>query len=186
LHGFFEGGFTMLGTSKLQRRRGTTAVECAFVYPVIFFLMLALFVGGMGVFRYVEMAALARHASRYASTHGANFRKDTGAGIGTPGTAAGSTDGKFWYRADPMATSGADSSWTGDIYDSSVRDQLVLLDPQSLTCKVGWPPVINQPDKPDNWPGATVTVTINYDWMPEVFLVGPITLSSTSSMPITN
>lgn len=176
----------MLGTAKLQRRRGTHAVECAFVYPVVFFLMIALFVGAMGIFRYLEMSALARRGARYASTHGANYRKDAGLGIGTPGTAAGSSNGTFWYQVDPTAASGTDQSWAGDIYDSSIRDQLVLLDPPSLTCQVGWPPVINQPDNPDNWPGATVTVTISYQWMPEMFLVGPITLSSTSKMPITN
>jgi hypothetical protein len=29
-----------------------------------------------------------------------------------------------------------------------------------------------------------VTVTVSYQWMPEIFLVGPITLRSTSTMPM--
>jgi hypothetical protein len=46
--------------------------------------------------------------------------------------------------------------------------------------------VVNQASKPDNWPGSRVEVTVRYQWMPELLFVGPITLSSTSSMPITN
>ena len=33
---------------------------------------------------------------------------------------------------------------------------------------------------------SKVTVTVSYQWFPEVFLVGPYNLSSTSTMPITN
>jgi hypothetical protein len=31
-----------------------------------------------------------------------------------------------------------------------------------------------------------VTVTVSYQWFPEIYLVGPFNLTSTSSMPITN
>ena len=62
----------------------------------------------------------------------------------------------------------------------------VALDTTRLTCKIGWPPVINQTDKPDNWPGSKVTITVTYQWMPELFLIGPINLTSTSTMAITN
>jgi hypothetical protein len=29
-----------------------------------------------------------------------------------------------------------------------------------------------------------VTVTVTYNWMPELYLVGPLTLTSTSKMPM--
>jgi hypothetical protein len=62
----------------------------------------------------------------------------------------------------------------------------VALDDSQLTYTCTWPAVINQSTKSDNWPGSQVTVTVTYNWFPEIYLVGPITLTSTSSMPITN
>ena len=54
------------------------------------------------------------------------------------------------------------------------------------TVEVTWPDVINQPGKPDNWPGSKVEVTVRYRFMPEIIFVGPLYLTSKSSMPITN
>ena len=56
---------------RLQRRRGAALVETAFVFPVLIVLMIGLIVGALGVFRYQEVASLAREGSRYASLHGA-------------------------------------------------------------------------------------------------------------------
>ena len=169
-----------------DKRKGATIVESAIVYPVTFLLLLGLVIGSMGVFRYQEVASLARAGARYASTHGNQYRKDAGLAVGSPGTAAGSSNNTFWFNADPLASDGADTSWTGDVYDKSIRPALVALDTKNLKVQVGWPPVINQPDKADNWPGSRVSVTVTYQWMPELFLFGPINLTSTSTMPITN
>jgi hypothetical protein len=176
----------MIHPTRSPRRRGATAVECAIIVPVTFLLIFGLIVGGMGVFRYQEVAALARQGARYASTHGANFRKDANQGVGEPGAGAGQSEGKLWYQTDPALDAGADPRWSQVIYDGAVRDHLFALDPGRVQVRVGWPPVINQPDKPDNWPGSQVSVTVTYEWFPEVFLVGPINLTSTSTMPITN
>jgi TadE-like protein len=169
-----------------QARRGVTVVECAIVYPITFLLLLGLVIGALGVFRYQEVASLARAGARYASTHGDQFRKDAGWGTGQPGTADGNSNGYFWYKADPMASSGSDTSWAGDMYDKAVRPNLIGIDPANLTVKMGFPAVINQPNQPDNWPGSKVAVHITYKWMPELFFVGPIYLTSTSTMQITN
>jgi hypothetical protein len=169
-----------------RKRRGATVVECAIIYPLTFVLLLGLVVGGLGVFRYQQVAALARKGARYASTHGAQYRKDAGLGTGSAGTSAGSSGGFLWYKADPTQSAGTDTSWTGDIYDQAVRPDLAALDPQQLTFLAGWPPVINLQDKPDDWPGSTVTVTVTYQWLPELLFIGPITLSSTSTLPVTN
>lgn len=144
------------------QRRGATLVECAFVLPLAFFIMLILIVGGIGVFRYQEVATLAREGARYASTHGHQSRKDAGLAIGT---------------AD---------EWKQDIYTNGIAPRMVALDPNKLSYTVTWPDVINQPGKPDNWPGSKVDVTVTYQWFPEWGLIGPINLTSTSSMPITN
>ena len=67
-------------------RPATAAVEAALVFPLVFFLLLALVVGAMGVFRYQEVATLAREAARYASTHGRQYRQDARLPTGGPGS----------------------------------------------------------------------------------------------------
>jgi Flp pilus assembly protein TadG len=152
----------MRGKTHRPKRRAATVVECAIVLPAAFFLMLALYVGALGVLRYQEVATLAREGARYASTHGYQYRKDNGQANGT------ATD------------------WEQDIRDNAVLPHVVAVDPLKVNVSAQWPDVINQPGKPDNWPGSKVEVTVSYQWLPELYLVGPITLTSTSSMPITN
>jgi Flp pilus assembly protein TadG len=143
-------------------RRGATLVECAIVLPVTFFLLIGLVVGAMGIFRYQEVATLAREGARYASTHGHQYRVDAGLPIGTS------------------------ADWSADVWNNGITPQIIALDPNATSCQVAWPDVINQPGKPDNWPGSKCDVTVTYQWFPEVFLIGPFTMTSTSSMPITN
>jgi hypothetical protein len=81
---------------------------------------------------------------------------------------------------------GTSSDWSLDIYTNGISPGMVALDSTQVTYSVAWPDVINQPGKPDNWPGSKVDVTVSYQWFPEMYLIGPITLTSTSSMPITN
>jgi len=152
----------MLHPRPASRRRGTTLVETAIILPITFFLLLGLLVGGMGIFRYQEVATLAREGARYASTHGYQYRQDAGLSTGTA------------------------ADWQTDIYNNGVAPYIVSLDASQLTVTASWPDVVNQPGKPDNWPGSKVDVTVTYKWMPEMYLIGPIYLSSTSSMPITN
>lgn len=140
---------TLRFTPSARCRRGATLVEMSIVLPVTFFLIIGLVVGVLGVFRYQEVASLARAAGRYASTHGAKYRKDADLANGT------ATD------------------WLADIQANAVQPALVLLDPKLLTVQASWPDVINQPGKPDNWPKSTVTITITYQWVPELYLVGP-------------
>jgi Flp pilus assembly protein TadG len=155
----------MINRSSLIRswtRPGATLVEVAIILPVTFLLIAALVVGVLGVFRYQEVASLARAAGRYASTHGAPYRKDAG------------------------LPQGAAADWQADIDANSIQPALVLLDPKLLTMEASWPDVSNQPGKPDNWPKSTVTITVTYKWVPELYLVGPYYLRSTSSVVISN
>src|SRR5438874_7743818 len=100
----------MIRRSSPRQRLGALAVECAFVYPVTFFLLLGLVIGGMGIFRYQETAALARAGARYAATHGFQYRRDAGENIGSPGSGAATTgrasgsnvpSNILWYNASP-------------------------------------------------------------------------------------
>lgn len=144
------------------RRSGVVAVESAIVYPAFLFILLALIIGGMGIFRYNQVASLTRDASRYASTHGADFRRDRNLPRGTAQT------------------------WSQDIIDNAVAPSLVSLDTNLLSVVVSWPDVPTMPGQPDNRPGSTVTVTVSYQWFPELYLAGPIVLTSTSTVPITH
>jgi Flp pilus assembly protein TadG len=142
-------------------RRGVALVESAFVYPIVFFFVLGLVVGAMGIFRYQEVATLARETARYASVHGTLYARDAGT---TPPTAA-------------------------DIYNAVVVNEAVGLDLSKLTYSITWN-VSNAPYQSVVVNGNitpaqnTVSVTITYQWVPEAFL-GGITLSSTSVMPMT-
>jgi Flp pilus assembly protein TadG len=143
-------------------RRGATMIECAFILPLLLLLFAGLAIGAAGVFRYQEVATLAREGARYGSTHGYQYRKDAGL---------------------PMGTS---KTWRADIYTNAIKPRIVGLDSTRLLVTCSWPDVINQPGRPDNWPGSKIDVTVRYEWMPEGFLLGPYYLTSTSSMPITN
>src|SRR6266849_3601893 len=95
---------------KPKRRSGVTMVEFAIVGPVVFLLLLGLLIGGMGTFRYQEIASLAREASRWASVHGTQYQKDTGM---------------------PAATA-------QDIYNNVIAPNAVSLDRSNLTYTVTW------------------------------------------------
>lgn len=188
----------MLLPSQKRRRKAATVVECAAVYPLTFFILLGLVIGAMGVFRYQEMAGLAREACRYGSVHGAQYRKDAYMSVGSPGTSASSPLGNvapynvapwneiLWYQTHPTQASGTYTAWADDIYDNSIRGKEFTLDPSQFQVYVGWTPVPNQPSIPDNYPGSRITIHAQYPTIPEwIWYVGNSSIS-TAPMPITN
>jgi hypothetical protein len=133
-------------------------------------------VGGMGVFRYQEVAHLAREATRYASTHGGDYKLD---GL-------------------PTTTGVAAVSANADIL-AYLSGKTVALDTTKLTVNTSW----SAPESivPLNLPSYLlidptippsqqkvernyVTVTVTYQWMPEAFLIGPFNLTSTSKVAV--
>ena len=143
-------------SQRTQSRRGTTTVELAITCPIAFFLIIATVIGGMGVFRYQQVAALSREGARWASVHGSEYALDTG---------------------KPAATG-------EDVFNTIILPAAVGLDPDHLTYEVSWNKT-NDPltvdanyEKPF---GNTVSVRVNYEWFPELFLVGPFMLTSTST-----
>jgi Flp pilus assembly protein TadG len=143
-----------------RRRRGATLVEMAIVSPVILLLILGLIIGGMGIYRYQEVAHLAREGARYASVRGTQYQQEvTGATAATPQS----------------------------IYDNAIAPQTVVLDLSKLSYQVTWNST-NSPYTTTNFElpvGNTVSVTVTYQWFPEWFLIGPITFSSTATLPMT-
>lgn len=141
------------------RRSGFAATEAVVVLPTLIFLILATVIGGYGIFRYQQIAMLAREGSRYASVHGGQYQQETG---NTAATAQ-------------------------NVYTNAILPLATSLDLSQLSYTVSW----NTSNMPysvstdyENPTGNTVTVTVNYKWFPELYLVGPITLSSTSTVPM--
>jgi Flp pilus assembly protein TadG len=95
-----------------QVRRGSVVLESALIYPVVFVLILGLIIGGLGVFRYQEVAWLAREATRYASVHGTQYAKITG---------------------KPVATD-------VDVYNNAIAAKVVCLNLSQLSYAVTWTP----------------------------------------------
>jgi Flp pilus assembly protein TadG len=137
-------------------RAAATIVEFALVASVTFLLLLGLLIGGLGVFRYQQVAHLARDGSRWASVHGTDYAADT---------------------KNPAATA-------SDVYNQVIAPSAAGLDPARLTYSVAWNSS-NSPNHVGTVNGQsqnvanTVTVTVTYQWVPEAYL-GGITLSSTS------
>ncbi len=145
---------------RFQQRTGTTAVECALVYPSVFLFTLGLVIGAAGIFRYQELSSLARRAARYASVHGTQYAKDTGNTAPTP----------------------------ADIYNNVVVANAVGFDNSQLSYSITYN-TSNDPYRTMVVNGNvvavanTVTVTLTYQWIPEAYL-GGITLTSTSVVPM--
>jgi Flp pilus assembly protein TadG len=142
------------------RRSGTTLAECAVIYPLVFLFVIGLVIASLGVFRYQQLASMARRAARYAAVHGTDYARDTG---------------------NPPATA-------QDIYNNAVVPYAAGFDPNLLTYSVTWNQS-NQPVQTlivNNYPTPTrntVTVTLSYQWIPETYF-GGITLKSTSVVPM--
>ncbi|GBD35584.1 hypothetical protein HRbin36_00697 [bacterium HR36] len=141
-------------------RAGAALVEFALVAPLVFLFLLGLVIGSLGVYRYLQVAALAREASRWAAVHGADYARETG---------------------QPPATA-------QDIFQRLIVPRAIGLDISRLSCTVTWdtsnaPSRITVQNNQVIAVANTVTVTVRYQWIPEAFL-GGITLRSTSISPM--
>jgi hypothetical protein len=157
-------------------------LECAFAFPITLFLIFGLLIGGTGIFRYQQVAHLAREAARFASVHGGQYAQDNLAGI----------------RANELPN--VDKKY---LATSIVAGGAVALDPSRLTTIVRMNTTQGSFDWDDTietfnrWPYSTViqnnrvipvqntvSVTVTYSWFPELYLLGPINLQSTAVMPM--
>jgi Flp pilus assembly protein TadG len=139
-------------------RRGATMVEGALVLSTALLLTLGVIIVGLGVYRYQQVASLARVAARYASVHGGQFAQETGQAMATPQS----------------------------VYDQVIKPGAIGLDLNKLTYSVTWDnsnemPLYLANVTTNQYLRNRVTVTISYQWVPEAYLKG-ITLTSTSVM----
>jgi Flp pilus assembly protein TadG len=161
----------------LRRRRGATVVEFAIIYPLAFLLIIGVAVGGLGVFRYQQVAHLAQLSARYAAVHGGQYAAETGK------TAA--TQQEVFDEIANQCTA----------MDRNSLSVTVFLNVTSLDATgnptvtaVAWDSSNKAPYSVVNDLGDpmqnTVSATVQYQWLPEVWLTGPITLSSTATVPM--
>jgi Flp pilus assembly protein TadG len=133
-----------------------STVEFAVTCPLALFLIFATITGALGAFRYQQVASLAREGARWASVHGMEYERDTNRAAATP----------------------------QDVYQKAILPSAVALDVNKLSYSVTWD-TTNEPltvhEDYEAPTGNTVTVTVTYIWLPETYLVGPFTLTSTST-----
>ena len=95
-----------------QPRNGVTVMECAVVVPLVFLILAGTIIGALGVFRYQEIAALAREGARFAAVRGQRYEFQTGNKAATP----------------------------QDVYEQVILPRAVALDQTQLTYSVTWSP----------------------------------------------
>ena len=142
-------------------RAGFAATESVLVLPVLSAVILGTVIGGYGIFRYQQIALLAREGARYASVHGTQYAQEMNVTAPTP-------DQIFNNVIAPMAV-GFDTTQMGYsiTYNTTSWPYHTTVDSNGNVV-----PIQN-----------TVTVTLTYQWVPEAFL-GGVTLSATSVMPM--
>lgn len=145
-----------------KARRGASSVEFGILGPAAVMLLLCPVIGGLGVFRYQQVASLARESSRWASVRGTGYQQDTGH---TAATAL-------------------------DVCNHVIAAEAVGLDLTQLSYSVTWN-TDNRPYHTAIVNGNVVaitnrvSVTVTYQWVPEAFL-GGLTLTSTSESAVAN
>jgi hypothetical protein len=69
---------------QVAHRRAATAVEFAIVSSATLVMLIGVIVGALGVFRYQEVARLAREGARYAAVRGEAYSRATGQPTAVP------------------------------------------------------------------------------------------------------
>jgi len=178
----------MVNRKKLVRRHGTALVESAFALSATLILVIGLLVGALGVFRYQEMAYVARETARYASVHGMQFATNSNGGT------AITQDNLITYakgKCVALDTSRLTVTVTMTVFAPGATTSSV--NPPDTTT-VNWDTTAtNQNHSPySSWTRTPtgevttaanlVTVTVSYPWVPEAFGIGPYNLTSTTVM----
>jgi len=79
------------------------------------------------------------------------------------------------YQQD---VNGGNPVTASDIYNNAILPMAVGLTPSHLTYSVTWQPTNNVPY--NNY----VSVMVTYQWTPDLYITGPLNLTSTSVMPM--
>jgi len=149
-----------------RQRRGSILIEAAFVYPVLFLLVLGLIMLGILVFRYQQVAHVSREASRWASVHGGQYAKELNTTAATPEDVY--TNAIVPFAAAMQGGLSYSVEWTTDALGNPLKNPtrtVPVLDPATGLLQ-------------DKSFSNTVSVTVTYTWNTGLF--GTIPVSSTS------
>jgi Flp pilus assembly protein TadG len=145
------------GVRRPARRPGVTVVEMAIIYSALFLILFGLILGSIAVFRYQQVAQLAREGSRWAAVHGHQWATEN--------------------SQPPTAPQ--------DVFNNAIAPRAVNMEPGKLSYSVAWD--TNQKTHHTEVVGDevrsvsnNVIVTVSYQW--DEFIFGPVTLRSTSVM----
>ena len=153
------------------RRSGATAGETVVVLAVLFLIVFGILVGGVGVFRYQQVACLSREGARWASVRGGQCYKETD-------------------QAPPTAA---------QIAERAVHPLAVGMNPAAVTVQVEW--IDRGTNTTTSWDAApkdvwsvtpsgevvtnAVRVTVSYQWAPGVGWQS-MTMTSVTETPLSN
>lgn len=154
-----------------KARTGSVLIESALIYPVLFLIVLAIVILGVGVFRYQQVSHISREASRWASVHGNKYAQENNTTAATP----------------------------QDIYDKAIKPYAAGMQLEGITYSVTWnTDAQGNPDKDpthtytytDPATGIptlkarsnTVTVTVTYTWNTGLFGTIPVSCTSVNTI----
>lgn len=154
-----------------KARAGTILAESAMIYPVLFLVVLAVILLGIGVFRYQQVSHISREASRWASVHGGQYALENNTTAATP----------------------------QDVYDKAIKPYAAGMQIEGITYSVTWnTDAQGNPDKDptrvvqvyDPATGLnkdvqrynTVTVTVTYTWNTGLFGTIPVSCTSVNTI----
>jgi Flp pilus assembly protein TadG len=146
-----------------EKRPGAVLVEFALVLPVLLLLLLGTIIGALGVFRYQQVAAMAREGARYAVVHGGQYASENGKAL--------TTQQDVYNYLTPLAFG----------FDTSGNNAAG----SNFTVTVTWDDASELPEYVVTDFGSAmknrVHVTVTYLWHPEMYW-STLTLQSTSEM----
>jgi Flp pilus assembly protein TadG len=141
-------------------RRGAVLIEVAVILPVLVMIIFAAIDTASGVYRYQQVATLAREGARYASVHAGMYAEEKGTSV-------------------PTAV---------QIQQAAVTPKAVNLDSSKLTCTLTWVNGTSYPFTVTNDTGQrkvnNVRYSVSYQWKSLFLLGSEIKLTSTSELPI--
>jgi hypothetical protein len=135
-------------------------VEVAIILPLMVVFIALAIDAVTGVFRYHQVATLARAGARYAAVHAGQYAAEQNTSVVTQ----------------------------TQLKQNVLMPQSVGLDTNSLTCTLSWIDNSSYPWSDSSDTGTRsqnrVRVVISYQWQPMFLFGNPLTLTSTSEMTI--
>ncbi len=171
------------------RCRGAAAVETAIVLPVVLMFTIGLCIFGLGVYRYQQVATLAREGARYASVRGSQYYQN----VVVPGLLDGSGNKAVTITPDLINTNAIAplanglNGYTYTIYWGTSANATNTWDFTQVwtDSSTSYVTSYNANSTPAGVPYYNaVKVVVSYSWTPGLYVTGPITLTSTSVMPM--